>query len=492
MTINMNNLIEEFILGNLKGKKKVDFQNAMDGSPELALEVAFNTSLSESIRETDVMDLRSNLQSIMQFGSKKNDDKNSVFDLAQNLKQVKVSDYPNDISDQTENTLQFIHIENHKKSQTERKHQVPLGNKNENVSNFKLLSDEELWKEISYSIQETDVIDLRNNLKQIISMGNTEISDFEVDQFLDNDLPEEMMTTFRNMMEEDSSINRQIKLHQEIDEAISETDIRSLRNSLNELIEEEQMISYSEIKRIDDYLMSYLESKEQIEFEELLEENSRLFSEVHLNNEINESILEQDVMNLRASLDNVINGDKKDTKIRQLIPSRFNTKTSKLVGAAASVAAVISVGAMTMSQEKTSAEELYKKAYKPYEATGLYRSAVSVTPEMVGIDFYNEQNYTGALGKFKEVLNGNPEHPMCNFYSGLCFQQLGDYEKAITAFQKVIDEQDNLFVEQAEWYKALSQLQTKDLKKAYQSFNLIVNNKGYYSNDAKEILKKLK
>lgn len=494
MTNDINNLIEDFILGNLNGKRNLNFQQSMESSPELASEVKFNQTLSEAILEDDVMDLRSNLKGIVQQGAKRPTpkEKDSIFDLAQNLKQIQIADRLTNEPMQIENTLQFIHIENYKKSQTERKHLIELGSNSDQVSNSGSITDDKLWKEISISMQEKDIIDLRSNLKQIISMGTNEISDFEIDQFIDNDLPEEALFNFQNLMANDNSIVEQIKLHHDIEEAITETDINDLRISLKEIIEEEQMVSFNEIKRIDEYLMSYLDSKEQLEFEELFNEDQRLKSEVLLNKEINSAILEKDIINLRATLGDVINEEQKDTKIRQLIPNRFNKKTSRLIGAAASVAAVISVGAMTLNQEKTSAKELYQNTYKPYEATGLYRSGAIATPEMVGIDFYNEKNYPEALNRFKIVLKNNADHPMCNFYSGLCYQQLGEYNKAIMAFQNVINEHDNLFIEQAQWYKALSQLQINDLKRAYQSFSLIVKNNGYYSKNAKDILKKLK
>ena len=491
MTIDINDLIEDFILGNLKGRKFLDFQKTIEGSSELAFEINFVTELSEAIREQDIMDLRSNLQNIITDSGQKTNEQ-TLFDLARNLKQSTVPNEFDDDASQIDNTLQFIHIENHKKTQSERKHFIPSGQENENTTTSKLLSDDELWKEISYSIQEKDIIDLRNNLKQIVWMGNSDISDFEVDQFLDNDLSDDLLANFKNLIDEDKKLSQQIKLHQEVDEAISENDILALRNSIGSIIEEEQMISYSEIKRIDDYLMNYLGTKEQQEFEELMSEDARLSSELRLNEEINSAILEADIMKLRAPMGNIIDNEQKETKIRQFIPGNFTHKTSRLIGAAASVAAVISAGAMILSQEKSSAEDLYLEAYHPYEATGLYRSGSVAAPEMEGIDLYNEQKYILALEQFNKALSKNSEHPMCNFYSGLCYQQLGKYDKAIAAFQKVIDENDNLFIEQAQWYKALSLLKTKDLKKAYQSFNQIVDSNGYYSRNAKEIIKKLK
>jgi len=67
-----------------------------------------------------------------------------------------------------------------------------------------------------------------------------------------------------------------------------------------------------------------------------------------------------------------------------------------------------------------------------------------------------------------------------------------DFEKAIVSFQKVISEKDNLFTEQAEWYTALSLLKTNEKKNAYAILNQIVDYKGYYSKNAKGLLKKLK
>lgn len=492
MTIDINNQIEDFLMGELKGKKKLDFQHSIENSQELASEVEFQKNLIDAIQENDVMDLRSNIHQIIQHGSKQASPNDTVFDLAQNLKPSNFNDQINEDEIQVENTLQFIHIENFRKSQTERKHIIELGEENEKVSNTRSISDEKLWHDISLSLQEKDIFDLRNNLKQIISMGKNEISDFEIDQFLDNDLPNELLLNVNDNFNQDIDFARQVKLHREIDDAILESDVRLLRNSISNIIEEEQMLSYSEIKHIDDYLTHYLDFKEQSDFDDRITDEPRLAMEVQLNNEINNAILERDIIDLRANIGNIINEAKEDTKIRQLIPSRINNKTSRNIGIAASIAAVISAGAMTMNKEKTSAEELYKNAYRPYEATGLYRSGALASPEMLGIDLYNEKNYVQALDRFKIILNKNPDHPICNFYSGLCYQQIGNYTKAITSYQNVIDEKDNLFVEQAEWYKALALLQINDLKNAYQSFNQIVKNNGYYHKDAKDIIKNLR
>lgn len=491
MIINYYKYIEKYLIGKLKNEKLHEFIKAMNFSPELAAEVKLQSEIFNAIRENDIMNMRSNLNEIIKPKFDMNTKPDKFFDLAQNLNQAKISDDANVDMNQIENTLQFIHIENHKKSQTERIHLISSDLQENEIKNNRTISDNDLWKEISYSINENDIIDLRNNLKQVISFGSTDISDFEIDQFLDNELTEDAHKSFVMQMNEDKYLSEQVQLHREINDAFNEKEITALRNSIGNIIDDEQMVSYSEIKRIDDYLMNYLNEKEHNEFEELLTVDIRLNAETELNNEINNSVQEIDIMKLRASLDKITNEDQSEKQILQFIPTKLSRKPVHYISAAASVAAVVSLGAMTFMKQKSTAEEIYRASYIPYDATGLYRSGSLTSNEMLGVDKYNEQNYESALNIFKEVLTNNPEHPMCNFYSGLCYQQLGNFSEAILSFQNVINEKDNLFIEQAEWFKALCQLNT-NTSKAYLSLNAILDKKGYYSKNAKEILRKLK
>jgi len=55
---------------------------------------------------------------------------------------------------------------------------------------------------------------------------------------------------------------------------------------------------------------------------------------------------------------------------------------------------------------------------------------------------------------------------VAHFYSGASFQETGQYKNAINEYQMVINDKDNLFIEQAQWYIGLCYLQTNDSKKA--------------------------
>lgn len=81
---------------------------------------------------------------------------------------------------------------------------------------------------------------------------------------------------------------------------------------------------------------------------------------------------------------------------------------------------------------------------------------------------------------------------MCNFYSGLSYQQLENYESAINFYSFVIQEKDNLYVEQAEWYMALCLLKTEEKIKGVKLINDIAESNSYYKQNAKDLLKKIR
>jgi len=486
-----NEMIEQFVLGKLEGKALKEFKTEIKKSPQLAIEVEFFKEMINSINENDIMDLRLNIQSICNENVNQTYDQVN-FDLAQNLTINQSKEFSNDVSI-SENSLQQIHIENHKKSLTERIHQVNMiTDSDQDKLLSKSINDFSFWEEIKEAVLEKEVIDLRNNLKEITSQGHVHLSDFEIDEYLSRELPTEKISEIDKMVANNKKLFGHIKLHQEINFAINENDIIHLRNSLSSIVGSEQQIDPMEIKRIDNYLLNYLDETEKANLELELIENPQFEIEFQLNNEINSAIIESEVMKIRASLADIIEENTKSSKVRKFIPENLKGKPMRFIGAAASVAAVVSAGFLSLNHENMNAEKLFRQAYQPYQATGLFRSVTVTNPAINGVDLYNAHRFDEALSQFAIVLKDNNEHPMSNFFSGLCFMEKNQYENAIVAFNNVIDEKDNLFIEQAQWYMALSMLGSNNEKDAYELLNRIVLYNGYYKRNAKELLKKLK
>ncbi len=66
------------------------------------------------------------------------------------------------------------------------------------------------------------------------------------------------------------------------------------------------------------------------------------------------------------------------------------------------------------------------------------------------------------------------------------------YPEAKQSFGKVIDDKNNLYIDQAQWYLALCYLNTNETDKAKQLFRIIGNEGGIYKKDAKKIIRGLK
>lgn len=490
---NNDRLIEQMIFGSLQGNELKNFQSMLNEQPDLAQELKFQQELKDAILESEVSDFRIQLKAIAGEPMESNHgDERPQFDLSHHLNQSKISKTTHAEIKLNGNSLQHIHLENHKKTLTERRHKISSGNHHYAYLRNQNLNDQELWKEITLSINDDDVAELRTNLNQIAAADNSAYSDFEIDQFRDGELDALIANEIKELSETNPQFAARLKLHHEIDEAISESDLLELRNSISEIIDEEQSIGFEEIKRIDEYLLNYLSQDEQEFMEEQLANDLRLKKETKLNREINEAILEEDVQHLRASLIQLVKTERTNDKHRKLIPASINSSKAKIFGAAASLAAIITTGSILLNHQQSNTDDLYEKYYQPYESTGLYRNSSSLAREMNGVDLYNQKNYLQALEQFSAVLRENPEHPMCNFYAGLSYQELDEYRKAIGHYQNVIDEKDNLFIEQAEWYMALCYLKTDNQARAYSIFNQILDKNGYYSKDAQEIMKKTK
>lgn len=105
---------------------------------------------------------------------------------------------------------------------------------------------------------------------------------------------------------------------------------------------------------------------------------------------------------------------------------------------------------------------------------------------------FSKGNNKKALMRFEEILKTYSDDVNALFYAGLCYYNLGEFEKAISSFHLCVQSKFDNFDEEAEWYEAKSYLANKNLTKANELFSKIVETNGYYSSQAKVILKNQK
>jgi tetratricopeptide (TPR) repeat protein len=245
----------------------------------------------------------------------------------------------------------------------------------------------------------------------------------------------------------------------------------------------------TDIEMIEKYIDGELEGKEQLDFEQMLSTDPDIKRDYELSTEINNSIVEDDVMNLRETLDYMYS----EEKAVKRIPTVFTKR--KFYYAAASAALIIAAGGVTqrLLNPSMDSESVFEKYYQPYEVTVTYRSGNTEVDRLLlnALELYEEKDYDQALVLFEEILENRSNNMAINLYSGISYMEEEEYHKATTSFNHIISDNDNLFIEQAQWYLSMCYIKTEKSEKAKEILNQIIEQESYYKEQALKVLKDL-
>ena len=220
-----------------------------------------------------------------------------------------------------------------------------------------------------------------------------------------------------------------------------------------------------------------------------LDTNEKLRNEVNLRKQADEILKKHDIMSLRNKLSEI---EKQRREVK--IPEK-TLRRSGYIRYAAVIAGLVLIGSLIMVPKKNlNNEDIMKKYYKVYEAPSNQRSVQSGGDAdfTLALEFYNTHDYDKAAVLFSKVLEKKPDDMQTVLLNGVSNFEEKRYPEAQQSFGRVIDDNNNLYVDHAKWYLSLCYLNTGETKKAKQLFNDISKESGIYQNDAKKILKGLK
>jgi len=235
---------------------------------------------------------------------------------------------------------------------------------------------------------------------------------------------------------------------------------------------------------IEDYIDNDLNKDDLKSFIAEVKENKALAAELNLRIEINNMIQDKGFNELKSILEKQkINRRQNNFSINI---RREATKTWHMI--AVSFVLVIVAGGLwyILSNKPYTTEKLVEKYYKPAQPIGQIRGQVSGNETLIkAFRLYKLNDYDDALNYFAALNN----RITSKFYSGICYIELKKYDDAINSFKAVINDNDNLYIEQAEWYLGLIYLMNNQKRKALEQFNKISGSDSYYADKAKEIVK---
>lgn len=97
----------------------------------------------------------------------------------------------------------------------------------------------------------------------------------------------------------------------------------------------------------------------------------------------------------------------------------------------------------------------------------------------------SKENYKKALPMLDLLLEHNPKDVNALFYSGISFFNWGKCKSSISFFDKVLENGNQTFAEEAKWYKALACLKCGNAEEGNAILKEIAAEKGFYSEQAR-------
>ena len=155
---------------------------------------------------------------------------------------------------------------------------------------------------------------------------------------------------------------------------------------------------------------------------------------------------------------------------------------------------ILMVGSLVFFLSKPNSDELYASYYEKYESSvGTRSDGPANADELVqAILEYDKGNYEVALNQFNEILKNDATNTTARFFAGVSYIELQKFDKAIDNLWKVVNKNDAVFIEQAEWYISLCFIKTNQQEQASVFLTRICKRNGYYKVKAQDLLNKLK
>lgn len=239
---------------------------------------------------------------------------------------------------------------------------------------------------------------------------------------------------------------------------------------------------------IERYISAEMSETEKQWFEKELEGNGKLRNEVNLRKRTDEILKSQNIISLRNKLSDI-------EKRREVVKPVKNTGRNSYLKYAALIAVLVIIGSITfLKGRKLTSDEILSQYNKSYEAPTSSRSVETSSNAdfTLALEYYNTKDYQRAADLFSKVVESNPKDMQSTLLNGISNFENNKIPEATGSFVKVLDDNSNMYIDQAEYYLALCYIKTDEQGKAIKLLETIKKEDGIYRNDARKILRNLK
>jgi tetratricopeptide (TPR) repeat protein len=238
---------------------------------------------------------------------------------------------------------------------------------------------------------------------------------------------------------------------------------------------------------IENYLSGITGKAEEAWLKEEIRKDPALAREVNLRRRTNEILADRNIIDLRTKLGAIEMKKRYGGTVRR-------TAIRAASYAAAVLLALLISSALYFAFRPGSNETLFNKYYARYESPGNVRSVVSSGNTLMenAIASYSAKEYDKAIEYLQQVISTGQADMETVFMNGVANMETRNYPAASGSFTKVIENNDNLYLEDAAWYLGLCYMKTGDAEKAVKQFSAIAASKSRYSKEAAKLARRLK
>jgi hypothetical protein len=482
--------IEDYCMGSLDQTAKREFETELKQNQYLKEEYEFECEIQGAISEQDIVKLRDKLKSI----AKQDITASACFDLLEGFENIQplTKTIPPEELLKFYDSLPKAHVYQHELIANENIHEF-FREQSDAELNDDFIDDEIIEPDtgdefdgLEEAVLEKDILKLRDTLSKVAEVNRKPGILETIDRYLNGELEGYELEGFEDELAGNSILQRELKLHDELESAVKEIDIMNLKDRLSRLLETENSYGVNE-KQIEDYIGGELEGKDLDAFRSELHVNTGLRSELNLRKKVEKAIREKNVIALR---DKLLQAKKEVTvkESKSIVPDK-KIRHIHYWRAGVAVAIVLFAFAGIFRNNQSSYEEHFQPPkWSPQRSVdanaGILQQANS---------HFIHGEYDKAISLYdKAILENRSENFVFHFYKAACLQDLGKFEKAIDEYSQVIKQGDNMFIEEAEWYKTLCNLKLGKNDEAKRQLRYILKQNGFYANDARAILRKNK
>ena len=238
---------------------------------------------------------------------------------------------------------------------------------------------------------------------------------------------------------------------------------------------------------IEQFLANEMAPSELLAFKKELQTNSELVDELRLSESIDSAIKRDDIIDLRQKLLVAIHAGRDVQKEVKVV--KMNSR--KWWYAAASILALctISITLYLQTNRGVSTDKLFAQYYSSENIIDQTRGDENIVEAVLK---FQQKDFRTASVLFKSILDKDNSNIAVWFYYGISNIETKNYDNSIKAFNTIIKQNDNLYIEHAEWYLGLCYLKNNQKDKAIDQFVVVASNPdNFHRQEAKEILEKL-